>query len=220
MTGRVGIVMATMANPAGRVSRQAMKRLTCVRHRFPAPVIGHAVCLYLRLKLSYRDAENLLAERGIDVIYETLRRWVHKFGPAITKPLRRLLLKKRRSTPERVTTDRLGSYEAAFGEFGLCAEVYMPSMSRACARTTGPRPRSSRCEGVSIRCSASTRRSPVSVSSPCTPPRTTPLTSNVISSPAAHFESFAIRRWRIGRPQPKLRERWRNTEIGKLRPLP
>jgi hypothetical protein len=42
----------------------------------------HAVWLYLRFTLSYRDVEELLAERGIEVSYETVRRWVVKFGPA------------------------------------------------------------------------------------------------------------------------------------------
>jgi transposase-like protein len=42
----------------------------------------HAIWLYLRFTLSYRDVEELLAERGLDVSYETVRRWVLKFGPA------------------------------------------------------------------------------------------------------------------------------------------
>jgi hypothetical protein len=42
--------------------------------RFPPDVIRHAVWLYLRLTLSYRDVEELLAERGLDVSYETIRR--------------------------------------------------------------------------------------------------------------------------------------------------
>lgn len=51
------------------------------RHRFPGLVIQHAVWLYLRFTLRYRDVEELLAERGLDVSYETIRRWVLKFGP-------------------------------------------------------------------------------------------------------------------------------------------
>src|SRR5882724_3910541 len=58
------------------------------RHRFPALVIQHAVWLYLRFSLSYRDVEELLAERGLDISYETVRRWVLKFGPAIARRLR------------------------------------------------------------------------------------------------------------------------------------
>ena len=44
------------------------------RHRFPGLVIQHAIWLYLRFSLSYRDVEELLAERGLDVSYETVRR--------------------------------------------------------------------------------------------------------------------------------------------------
>jgi hypothetical protein len=53
------------------------------RHRFPAEIIQHAIWLYLRFTLSYRDVEELMAERGLDISYETVRRWVLKFGPAI-----------------------------------------------------------------------------------------------------------------------------------------
>jgi transposase-like protein len=53
------------------------------RHRFPPEIIQRAVWLYLRFTLSYRDVEELLAERGLDISYETVRRRVLKFGPAI-----------------------------------------------------------------------------------------------------------------------------------------
>ena len=46
--------------------------------------------LYLRFTLSYRDVEELLAERGIETSYETVRRWVRKFGPMFARNLRRL----------------------------------------------------------------------------------------------------------------------------------
>ena len=59
------------------------------RHRFPPVVIQHAVWLYLRFTLSYRDVEELLAERGLDLSYESVRSWVLKFGPAIARRLRR-----------------------------------------------------------------------------------------------------------------------------------
>ena len=55
------------------------------RHRFPPDVIRHAVWLYLRFTLSYRDVEELLAERGLDLSYETIRRWVLKFGPLLAR---------------------------------------------------------------------------------------------------------------------------------------
>jgi transposase-like protein len=58
------------------------------RHRFPPEIIQHAIWLYLRFTLSYRDVEELLAERGLDISYETVRRWVLKFGPSIARRLR------------------------------------------------------------------------------------------------------------------------------------
>ncbi len=67
-----------------------MQPISYVRHRFPPEVIRHAVWLYLRFTLSYRDVEELLAERGLEVSYETVRRWVLKFGPAFARNLRRL----------------------------------------------------------------------------------------------------------------------------------
>jgi putative transposase len=135
--------------------------------RFPQAIIRHAVWLYLRFPLSYRDVEELLAEQGIKVSYESIRRWVTKFGPVYAAELRRramkpgriwhldemalriagkqhwlwravdengqtldVLLQERRNTdaaerffrkllahagsrPERMTTDKLGSYAAA-----------------------------------------------------------------------------------------------------------
>ena len=57
-----------------------MDKLSYRRHRFPGIVIQQAVWLYFRFALSYRDVEDMLAERGIDVSYETVRRWALKFG--------------------------------------------------------------------------------------------------------------------------------------------
>src|SRR5437016_2308331 len=65
-----------------------MMELSYRRHRFPPVVIQHAIWLYLRFTLSYRDVEELLAERGLDISYETVRSWVLKFGPAIARRLR------------------------------------------------------------------------------------------------------------------------------------
>src|SRR5437588_3205670 len=66
-----------------------MDQLSYRRHRFPPPIIQHAIWLYLRFTLSYRDVEELLAERGLEVSYETVRRWVLKFGSRIARRLRR-----------------------------------------------------------------------------------------------------------------------------------
>ena len=71
-----------------------MKPLSFKRHRFPTAVIRHAVWLYFRFSLSLRDVEELLARRGIDVTYETIRCWTKKFGPLIARRL-----KKRRPAP-------------------------------------------------------------------------------------------------------------------------
>ena len=135
--------------------------------RFPHVIISYAVWLYLRFPLSYRDVEELLAERGIEVSYESIRRWVAKFGPQLADELRErerrpgktwhldemavriggkrhwlwravdehgatldVLLQEHRNTdaaerffrillahsgtaPERITTDKRGSYAAA-----------------------------------------------------------------------------------------------------------
>jgi transposase-like protein len=149
-----------------------MDQLSYRRHRFPPPIIQHAIWLYLRFTLSYRDVEELLAERGLEVSYETVRRWVLKFGPGIARKLRRCrprpsdrhldemvvriagkrmylwravdhegealdmlvqrrrdkraalrlmrkLLKKQGFTPKLLTTDKLGSYGAAFRHLHL-----------------------------------------------------------------------------------------------------
>ena len=43
------------------------RQLTYRRHRFPPEIISHAVCLYYRFALSFRDVEDLLAKRGVTV---------------------------------------------------------------------------------------------------------------------------------------------------------
>ena len=150
-----------------------MDQLSYCRPRFPPAVIQHAIWLYLRFTLSYRDVEDLLAERGLEVSYETVRRWVLKFGPGFARRLRRSrprpsdrwhldemvvriagkrmylwravdhegevldmlvqrqrdkwaalrlmrkLLKKQGFTPKLLTTDKLGSYGAAFRHLHL-----------------------------------------------------------------------------------------------------
>jgi putative transposase len=52
-------------------------------YRFPSEIIQQAIWLYVRFTLSFRDVEDLLAERGIMVSYETVRRWVNHFGPKL-----------------------------------------------------------------------------------------------------------------------------------------
>jgi putative transposase len=63
--------------------------VTYERHRFPAEIIAHGVWLYHRFGLSLRDVEELLAERGVTLTYETVRLWCRRFGPAFAAGLKR-----------------------------------------------------------------------------------------------------------------------------------
>jgi putative transposase len=74
-----------------------MTKISYAGYRFPPEIIHQAIWLYLRFTLSFRDVEDLLAERGIVVSYETVRRWVNHFGPMIAADLR-----KRRPKPHSV----------------------------------------------------------------------------------------------------------------------
>ncbi len=62
---------------------------TYKRHRFPPEIISHAVWLYFRFNLSYREVEDLLAERAIIVSYESTRYWCVKFGARFSRRLNR-----------------------------------------------------------------------------------------------------------------------------------
>ena len=157
-------------------------------HRFPREVIALAVRWYLRFALSFRDVEELLAERGVQVSYETVRRWVAKFGALYADELRRrevrvgrtwhldeaatriggrlhwlwravdehgqtldVFLQAQRDTaaaerffrrvlavagipPERITTDKLGSYAAALPRVPelACVEHLQVRAARRC----------------------------------------------------------------------------------------
>ncbi|WP_411194434.1 hypothetical protein [Rhodococcus erythropolis] len=57
-------------------------------YRFPREIIAHCVWLYHRFTLSFREVELLMAERGIEVSYETIRTWCAKFGPDYARRLR------------------------------------------------------------------------------------------------------------------------------------
>ena len=65
------------------------KRPSYHGHRFPPEIISHAVWLYHRFCLSFRDVEDLLAQRGITVSYETVRQWCRKFGTEYARKLKR-----------------------------------------------------------------------------------------------------------------------------------
>jgi len=71
-----------------------MSKISYAGYRFPPEIIQQTIWLYVRFTLSFRDVEDLLAERGIMVSYETVRRWVNHFGPKIAAELR-----KRRPKP-------------------------------------------------------------------------------------------------------------------------
>jgi len=64
-----------------------MTKISYSGYRFPSEIIQQAIWLYVRFTLSFRDVEDLLAERGIVVSYETVRRWVNHFGPKIAADL-------------------------------------------------------------------------------------------------------------------------------------
>jgi transposase-like protein len=74
---------------------KVMTKISYSGYRFPPEIIQQAIWLYLRFTLSFRDVEDLLAERGIAISYETIRRWVNHFGPMIAADLR-----KRRPKPD------------------------------------------------------------------------------------------------------------------------
>lgn len=67
--------------------RHRMTPICFKRHRLPPVIIQHAVWLYAQFTLTFRDVEELLAERGIDVSNETIRRWFLKFGGLISRNL-------------------------------------------------------------------------------------------------------------------------------------
>jgi putative transposase len=77
-----------------RAVAEGMRKISYAGYRFPPEVIDQAIWLYLRFTVSFRDVEDLLAERGIAVSYDTVRRWVNHFGPMIAAHLR-----KRRPKP-------------------------------------------------------------------------------------------------------------------------
>ena len=74
-----------------------MPKISYSGYRFPPEIIDQATWLYLRFTLSLRDVEDLLAERGIVISYEIVRRWGNHFGPIIAAELR-----KRRPKPHAV----------------------------------------------------------------------------------------------------------------------
>ncbi len=74
-------------------SRTRMNKISYSGYPFPPEIIQQAIWLYLRFTPSLRDVEDLLAERGVAVSYETVRRWVNHFGPMNAADLRKRRLK-------------------------------------------------------------------------------------------------------------------------------
>jgi hypothetical protein len=73
--------------PAGEPLAKGIMKISYAGDRFPCEIIQQAIWLYPRFTLSFRDVEDLLAERGITVSCETVPRWVNHFGPAIAADL-------------------------------------------------------------------------------------------------------------------------------------
>ncbi len=65
-----------------------MKSSIYARHRFHPDIIRRTVWMYFRFNLSFRDVEELMIERGVDLSYETIRRWVDKFGSIYAKRIK------------------------------------------------------------------------------------------------------------------------------------
>src|ERR1700716_1561137 len=77
----ISLTLMSVAEPADRSPYHG--------YRFPPEIIAHAVWLYFRFHLSFRDVQDLLAERGIIVSHEAIRQWCTKFGAAFAGGLRR-----------------------------------------------------------------------------------------------------------------------------------
>lgn len=79
-----------------------MRQPSFERHRFPPDITRHAIRLYTRFISRFREVEEMLAERGLDISYETIRRWFLKFGTVIASirlranALRRIAYHQRR----------------------------------------------------------------------------------------------------------------------------
>ena len=74
--------------PSGDPVASGMEKISYAGYRFPPEIIDQAIWLYLRFTLSLRDVEDLLAERGVAVSYETVRRWVNHFRGDVCESFR------------------------------------------------------------------------------------------------------------------------------------
>src|SRR5208337_185171 len=178
-----------------------MQKISYAGYRFPPEVIHQAIWLYLRFTLSFRDVEDLLAERGIMVSYETVRRRVNHFGPivaatcaSVARSRIRLLSENRRpgGTPSppndwsRTTCDHTALRRAS--------SDLNAGATAGDGKTIERRIHTSRPGGGSARCSASRAPAPRRSFFQPTPPSTTPSTYNAISSQPKPTVRFALRR--------------------------
>ena len=114
-----------------------MRKISYSGYRFPPEIIHQAVWLYLRFTLSFRDVEDLLAERGIVVSYETIRRWVNHFGPTIAADLRK---RRPRAHTLGISTRSISRSEAGLSICGAQSTAKARS-STFLSRRNGPAPR-------------------------------------------------------------------------------
>jgi len=100
-------------------------------HRFPGEIISHGVWLYYRFPLSYRDVQELLLERGIDVTHEAIRQWCPKFGQDYANQL-----KRRRAQPG----DKWHLDEVFLAIHGQRHYLWRGRSGRSCPRHPGAEP--------------------------------------------------------------------------------
>jgi len=221
----MGIV--TQPSACGTFGSPLAKRMTKISnagYRFPPEIIHKAIWLYLRFTLSLRDVEDLLAERGLAVSYETVRRWVNHFGPMIAANLRkrrlkpyttwhldevylktddrmmRKLLKKHAFVPERLVTDDLRSSSAAVRDLGIERRHDRGRWKNNRAENSHQPTRRRERKMQRFKRAPTPRRN----SSRAMLPSTTHSTFNAISLQPKHTACYALRRWTRGGPQPQL----------------
>ena len=123
-------------------SSPVVKRMTKISYRgyrFPPEIIQQAIWLYLRFTLSLRDVEDLLAERGVPVSYETVRRWVNHFGPMIAADLRKWTPNYQLSTLRKRHSANANSADPIPNSARSCGQTMSTPAPRnriACARMT------------------------------------------------------------------------------------
>lgn len=95
---------------------------------FPSSIVQKAVWMYVRFNLSLRDVEELLAELGIKVSYETIRRWVARFGPLMAKRMRQTRSAPHPQWPTKCTSPSVGVGRICGADYSK-AKVLLPKQS-------------------------------------------------------------------------------------------